>query len=184
MNKAKTITLTLDEFSQILKISDPALRESILTAVQNAAANPESIDLSAYIDAHPLIQSLVKKLKTRAEAARKRAEKRKTALTVPKHEYLTVPADGMVIDMPLNDNNVRRLLWVKQHYAETIDNIMRILTAQGDNSLGQQLSACFSKVAGAVRAYLRPLIDVASDYFRTPKHLRPQTVRIPMPSAL
>ncbi|MDE5607480.1 MAG: hypothetical protein K2I64_00935 [Muribaculaceae bacterium] len=184
MNKIKSITLSIDEFSQILEISDPPLRKDVLAAVQKAAADPDSIDLTAYAESHPLTQSLVKKLKTRADAARRRAEKRKTARAVTKRKNLTVRANGMVIDMPLNDNNVRRLLWVKQHYTETIDNIMRILTAQSDNSLGQQLSACFSEVAGAVRAYLRPLIDVASDYFRTPKHLRPQTVRVPLPAGL
>ncbi|MDE5608601.1 MAG: hypothetical protein K2I64_06680 [Muribaculaceae bacterium] len=180
MNKSKTITLTIDEFSQILEISDPTLRQAILTAVQNAAAAPDSIDLSAYTDAHPLIQSLVKKLKTRAEAARKRAEKRKAAPAKPKKQ--TAAANAPAVYMPLNDNNVRRLLWIKQHYAETIDNIMRILTAQNGNTLGQHLSSCFSEVASAVQAYLRPLIDVASDYFRTPKHRRPLTVRIPMPA--
>ncbi|MDE5607569.1 MAG: hypothetical protein K2I64_01395 [Muribaculaceae bacterium] len=184
MNKSKTITLTIDEFSQIIEISDPVLRQAILTAVQNAAAAPESIDLSAYTDAHPLIQSLVKKLKTRAEAARKRAEKRKATPAKQPKKKQTTAANTTAVYMPLNDNNVRRLLWIKQHYAETIDNIMRILTAQNGNTLGQHLSSCFSEVASAVQAYLRPLIDVASNYFRTPKHRRPLTVRIPMPSGL
>ncbi|MDE5608218.1 MAG: hypothetical protein K2I64_04715 [Muribaculaceae bacterium] len=176
MNKSKTITLTIDEFSQIIEISDPVLRQAILTAVQNAAAAPDSIDLSAYTDAHPLIQSLVKKLKTRAEAARRRAEKRKAAPAKQPKQEQTAAA----VYMPLNDNNVRRLLWIKQHFTETIDNIMRILTAQNGNTLGQHLSVCFSEVAASVQAYLRPLIDVASNYFRTPKHRRPLTVRIPM----
>ncbi len=180
MNKAKTITLTIDEFSQILEISDPALRQAILTAVQNAVADPDTIDLSAYAD--PLTVSLLKRIKTRAEAARRRAEKRKSAPAKPKKP--TAAANAPAVYMPLNDNNVRRLLWIKQHYAETIDNIMRILTAQNGNTLGQHLSACFSEVAASVQAYLRPLIDVASNYFRTPKHRRPLTVRIPVTSIL
>lgn len=182
MNNIKSITLTIDEFSQILEISDPARREAVLTAVRDAAAAPDCIDLSAYTD--PLIHSLVKKLKARADIARKRAEKRKASPAVPKPRKLTVPADAMAIDMTLTEGNVRRLLWVNQHYAATIDNIVRILTAQGSNSLGQQLSACFSEVADAVKAYLSPLIDLASDYYRTPRHLRPQTVRIPLPANL
>ncbi|MDE5608319.1 MAG: hypothetical protein K2I64_05245 [Muribaculaceae bacterium] len=182
MNKAKTITLTIDEFSQILEISDSALREAVLTAVRSALADPDSIDLSAYAD--PLTISLLKRIKCRAEAARRRAEKRKAAPAKQPKKKQTAPTNATAVYMPLNDNNVRRLLWIKQHYAETIDNIMRILTAQNGNTLGQQLSACFSEVAASVQAYLRPLIDVASNYFRTPKHRRPLTVRIPVPANL
>ena len=189
MNKAKTIILTIDEFSRILEISDPSLRESILTAVQNAAVAPESIDLSAYTDAHPLIQSHVKKLKTRADAARRRAEKRagirKAALTQqPPTPSQSGHSATMAVDMELKEGNMRRLLWLKQHYAETVDNVMRILTDQGSQSVGHRLAVSFSELTSGIKVYLRPLIEMATAYFNTPKPLRPRTMRIPMPACL
>ena len=178
MNKVKTLTLTIDEFSQILQITDLALRDAILTAVTEAIDAPESIDLTAYADADPLLISILTRLRTRAESARKRAEKRRSSLVVPRK--VTVSQDTKMIEMELNESNVRRLLWVRQHYAETIDNIMRILTSQSHNSLGRELSTCFGGITTAIRAYLRPLFEVAATYFRTPRHLRPRTISIPM----
>ncbi len=188
MNKAKTITLTIDEFSRILGISDPSLRESILTAVQNAAANPQSIDLSAYTDAHPLIHSLVKKLKTRAEAARRRAEKRagirKATLTQQPH---TPPQSGhpatMAVDMELTDFNVRCLLWIKQHGKIMIDSLMHIFKAQHPGSVGHAAIEWFNVVSADLKEYFRPMIEVASHYFKLPKYNRPHSLRIPVATA-
>ncbi|MBD5214082.1 MAG: hypothetical protein HDS75_04575 [Bacteroidales bacterium] len=186
MNKAKTITLTIDEFTQIIEISDMAIREAVLTAVRSALEDPDSISPDDYADSHPLISTLINKIKSRAESARMRAEKRKAnrALPKPVSKASTPGSADMMIDMPLNDSTVRRLLWVKQNYAVAIDNIMRILAAQSGNTLGRELSTCFSEIAEAVKAYLRPLIDAASGYFRTPRHLRPHTVRVPIPARL
>ncbi|MDE5607787.1 MAG: hypothetical protein K2I64_02500, partial [Muribaculaceae bacterium] len=180
----------IDEFSQIIEISDPALREAVLTAVRSAVSDPDSIDLSAYTD--PLTVSLLKRIKTRAKAARRRAEKRAAKRAekfkaAPDQQYLAQPADPsvpMAVDMQLNEGNMRRLLWLKQHYAETIDNVMRILTDQGAMSLGHRLAVSFNEVTSGIKAYLRPLMEMATAYFNTPKPLRPRICRIPLPPEL
>ena len=84
------------------------------------------------------------------------------------------------IELKISEPVVKRLLWIKQNFSTAIDAVTRVLSAYEDeDAAAGKLSAAVSSVYAIVTAYLRPLTELAKDYFRIPKHLRPTTITIP-----
>lgn len=198
MNRIKTLTLSIAEIAEIFAIGDPAVREQAISIIQSAASDPENIDPDRYAGCHPIIQKLIQKLKHRVEMAYRRAEARDRrkaenaaqkaadAAQKPKNNaYETLHrqragAKPGTLDVMINESVARRLLWIKQNFPVAVDTVKRILAAyEVLDERARILLANLTDIFNSVTDYLLPLANVANNYFRTPKHLRPSSVTIP-----
>ena len=187
MNKIKSITLSLTELTDILELTDPAVRQAAINALHAAAADPENADPDSYLDAPAVVHTLVDKVHRRAKAAKKRAETRAKNKRMTLQDALWRERPGLqsgTIELKINESVVKRLLWIKQNFPAAVDTVTRVLAAyEEQDDMARVISLNLNSIFRFVTAYLRPLTDVANDYFRTPKHLRPTTITIPTKAA-
>lgn len=182
MKKIKSLTLSLEEITDILSIDDPGIRRAAIDALHDSAADPESIDLEKHLDGPSVVLTLVHKVHRRAEAAKKRAETR--AKNIKKHKEAQPRPDEKAgqetVELKINENIFRKILWTKQNYSIAVNTVLGILSFLKDtDKTAQVLFDTLTDIHSSLGEYLRPLTKVASDYFRIPKHHRPAAVTIP-----
>lgn len=78
----------------------------------------------------------------------------------------------------MNDNIVKRLLWLRQHLDNSIGRLTAALTAQPGDPVGAEMSRIVTEVMDYVSGYLNPMTEAAAIYMRTHRKLRRATTDV------
>ncbi len=198
MNKTKTLPLSLTDIIDLIELDDTRLMLRAIDLITKAFDDPDKVTPADLDRAPRIARTIVERLKADKEAAAKRAEaarqrraqakeqkakEQEAAQTPDSSATLCRQRHGATpgtIEVKINENVAKRLLWIKQHFPAIADAISRVLTAyQVTDPRARQTFSNFNTTVDLVTDYLRPLIEAASSYFRTPKRLRPASITIP-----
>ncbi len=188
MNKVKSINLSIEEITAIFAITDESLRNRAIQAITTAAENPEAVNIDDYLDGDPLILELVWRIVRKDRMARERRERRAANPQQRKPRGIKNSAkpldisghsDLQPVEIDMSESNVRRLLWVRQHFNETIEQVTRVLAIHSADWMSEDLAKSLKSISEMVYMYLQPSLKSASEVAKLPRRLRPRTIPVP-----
>ena len=184
MKTVKSLVLSIDEISDLLLISSPQVRNAAVKALYRAATAPDYIFLEEYANEPEIVQNLVKKVKGRVDAVKKRNETRAKNKQKHKEELLCLnPADeSREIEVTVDEKMSRYLRWIATTYGKMVSIVRHVIAVHGlkDNPAARKLSVRFSEICRLVADYIRPLVEVGQGFYDISRDRRPIKVIMPM----
>lgn len=172
--KTHTITLTVDEFNRLMSISDDNRRKQAAKAITTCATTPDAAPAS---HGDETVSAVTRRMQERRERARRAAERRKARREQGKQELPKAQ-----FQLRMTEGNVRRLLWLKQHFTEWLENVVIAFDAVTDWSIGPKIATTMEYMCSLAAVLLRPMTDAAAAYMKTPRRMRPATMTLTLPT--
>lgn len=195
----KTISLTIDELTQLLAIDDPMARQSIAEAVRT-----EVVDETAAIEnpSEPMIECLVEKIrkKRRAAECRRQARERrileaaerccpeddgnkkedfgseKTVMFEAGVSLLELVKNDSPQMLPINPSAVTKILNVVYHHRSWFDNFFELFDRLPESSaIGLMVKQTKNSIKH-LESYIPKLKELAQKYYSIPLLDRPSEV--------
>lgn len=156
-----------------MSIDDPVKRRRALEAINRCAENPDSKPEESDCKAVNSVTGRIclKAERRRAAAARRKARRKEIESGLSEKSF-NLPADDFVL---------RRLLWVKQHYSEWVDQVTRALRELKTWKLGTHIAESLQAVTDLVYTHLKPMIEAANNIIKRPRRNRPSHVPVLLP---
>lgn len=183
--KIKTFTISVDELTDILSITDPSVRDAAISAIRSAASDPDSISDNPEGEAAPVLLRIRRKAISRSrEKARrqKRAEAKKVQDKVQDDQAQPTqnPTNAQSPRVPYTEEIARKLLYLKSNMNQTFDytiDIIKIFTF-GDSrfTAGTEL---IERIFDRIRIDFAPMFDFATIYMNMPPAEREGITAVP-----
>lgn len=178
----KSVSLSVDEIRQLLSIESAEERKEVLDVLTEGAANPEAVDAERYLDSHPMALCLAHKISRKVEQRRQRAEsklrrqaeekKKERVVTAERPFERIVRSSDELNEIVFNQTIVKWLLWLKRNHSSWRRSLFGVLKSLRRDVVPQELVGDLESAIEGLWDYLKPLVDRASDYYRTPSSKR------------